>query len=150
MRGWAPRPTESIPLLRVGRSEVARVMFPPGHPRARVLYVGHPASPSVYYPMSEFHRVTFEHKFTEAVILLVSLGATRVRVACLQGRALQASLQATLQTCETAIGSDAGIKQESTQSATYEAALRGVDKPSVPKNMVWLPHESTWQMIARN
>lgn len=59
--------------------------FPLGHPRNGVLYIGHPAKPDVYYTMAEFHRVTFEHKFSEATSLLMHLGATKIRVGHVTG-----------------------------------------------------------------
>jgi len=45
-----------------------------------IVYIGHPADPAIYYPAGEFHRRLFEHKFCEAVDLLMALGATQITV----------------------------------------------------------------------
>jgi hypothetical protein len=151
VEGWARARSEGIPVLQVGISEAATITFPPGHPRDRVLYVGHPATSTIYYPMAEFHRVAFEHKFAEAALLLTSLGATRMRVECVKGRTLDTSVHASASSPYGAeVGCEAGVKQEGSQSAMYEATLRGVEQPSIPKDLVWYPHEATWQMVARS
>jgi hypothetical protein len=80
IRAWGRARESGIQILAVGKTEAKTIKFPPGHPRDGVLYIGHPVLSTVYYPMAEFHRVTFEHKFCEAIELLMSLGATHLRV----------------------------------------------------------------------
>src|SRR5262249_36015264 len=58
--------------------ETKALKFPPGQPRELVVYIGHPAMENVYYPAAQFHRMTFEHKFSEAIKLLMALGATEI------------------------------------------------------------------------
>ena len=71
---------EGINVLPVSRSESTALLFPPGHPRDSLLYVGHPTIREIYYPAAQFHRMTFEHKFSEAIELLMALGATEIKV----------------------------------------------------------------------
>src|SRR5262245_39354888 len=66
-----------VDVLTVASTEAASLTFPPGHPRDEVLYVGHPAVPTTYYAAAGFHQLTFEHKFAEAVELVMDLGATQ-------------------------------------------------------------------------
>jgi hypothetical protein len=76
---------EGLDVLTIGRSEASGLTLPPGHPRDRVVYVGHPAVPELYYGVAQFHRFTFEHKFSEAIQLLMGLGATSLRVESVKG-----------------------------------------------------------------
>lgn len=71
---------QGIDVLPVPRSESAKLLFPPGHPQDGVLYVGHPTVHEIYYPTAQFHRLTFEHKFSEAIELLMALGAIEIDV----------------------------------------------------------------------
>ena len=73
-------------LLVVGRTQIGGLAFPPGHPRNGTIYVGHPVIAGQYYPMANFHRFLFEHKFFEAIRLLRYLGATRIEVEHLKGK----------------------------------------------------------------
>src|SRR4051812_17600419 len=54
--------------------------FPPGHPQAGTVYFESPVLPETFYPAADFHRLTFEHKFSEALRLLVGLGVREVVV----------------------------------------------------------------------
>src|SRR5690606_21682489 len=82
---WAKARERGLSVLQIAQSEAAHLSFPPGHPRHGILYVGHPVKPDLYYVTAEFHRVTFEHKFSEAVHLLTCLGATKMKVECIRG-----------------------------------------------------------------
>ena len=74
-----------IDIVQISKSEASTIIFPPGHPRDGVLYIAHSAKPDVYYTTAEFHRVTFEHKFSEAIRLLMYLGATEISVEHVRG-----------------------------------------------------------------
>jgi len=82
VRAVARARDSGVEVLTVASTEAASLTFPPGHPRDRVLYVGHPAVPTTYYAAAGFHRHTFEHKFAEAVGLVMALGATQLEVEC--------------------------------------------------------------------
>ena len=71
---------EGVEVFPISRSESNMLQFPPGHPRDRVLYVGNPLAPKIYYPAAQFHRMMFEHKFSEALKLLMALGAVEIMV----------------------------------------------------------------------
>ena len=72
-------------LLVLKSSEAAALRFPVGHPRNKVVYVGHPIDPVTYIPMAHFHTFLFEHKVAEALRLMRSLGADSVDVVRVEG-----------------------------------------------------------------
>ena len=118
--------------------------------RDKVVYIGHPTKPTVYYTVADFHRVTFEHKFSEAIDLLIHLGAKEVRVERVRGwsREFSASLSVPLNHIDGTANIDAGAKQQSETHLLFEAKLPGDVKPRVPDGLWWYPHEPTWQSIA--
>jgi len=70
-RKYTDRAVETLKIkgtdvLRVSSAQAKGLEFPQGHPRSKVVYAGHPAIPSKYYPFSDFHRVLFEQKVAEA------------------------------------------------------------------------------------
>ena len=134
----------------ISRTEARVLRFPPGHPRDGVLYIGHPAIADLYYTMSEFHRFTFEHKMSEAVGLLMSLGAQELTVGHVQGwgREFGAQLNLALPTTKVGAGAKAKRKTAKKREILFEAQLDGHVKPSLPNDLVWYPFEPTWQRIA--
>lgn len=136
-------------ILQVSHTEAATLTFPPGHPREGTLYVAHPAAKGVYFTVASFHRLAFEHKFSEAVDLLMSLGATEIGVEHVRGwsREFAANLSAPIP--HAASSAELSGKQSSTSSLLYEANLPGNTRPRLPESLVWYPHEPTWQSIAK-
>lgn len=94
-------------------TEASQLAFPPGHPKAKVLYGAHPIDTDVYYPVASFHRMVFEHKFAEAINLLMHLGATKIRVEHVRGWSTEfaASLSARMPSGPTS------VKGESTEES---------------------------------
>lgn len=151
IKAWSRVRASGIDVIQVGVSESASIDFAPGHPRNGVLYIGHPAMPSVYYSTAEFHRVTFEHKVSEAVNLLMHLGATKIRVEHVMGWSRDFSSRLTIplgQSGESG-SAEAGAKASAATQILYEATLSGTTEPRIPENLVWYPHEPTWQTIAQ-
>ncbi|MDC3958541.1 hypothetical protein KEG38_32095 [Polyangium jinanense] len=149
VEAWGKARARGMRVLQVAKSEASQLVFQPGHPRDGVLYVGHPAKPDLYYSAAEFHRFTFEHKVSEAINLLMHLGATRIRVESVAGwsREFAARLTVPLGPGE-AIGGEVGGERSTSSSILYEARLRGTKAPRVPEQLVWYPHEPTWQSVA--
>ena len=147
---WRARES-GIPIIEVGKSEAAQLHFPPGHPREKVLYVGHPAMPRVYHTIAEFHRVTFEHKFSEAINLLMHLGANHIRVEHVRGWSKEFSgrLSVGLGALGTTAEGEVVAGRRAASSLLFEATLSGTMQPSLPESLVWYPHEPTWQSIAK-
>ena len=151
IKAWSRARESGVDVLAVGKSEAVGISFPPGHPREGVLYIGHPASPKVYYTTAEFHRVTFEHKFSEAIDLLMYLGATKIRVEHVSGwsREFSSRLSVPLSGTESSVDVHADSSRGAGTSILYEATLDGTTEPKLPENLVWYPHEATWQSIAK-
>ena len=151
VRAWARARASGIQILPVGKTAAKKIIFPPGHPRNGVLYIGHPALPGVYYPMADFHRVTFEHKFCEVIELLMNLGATKIRVEHVSGwsKDFSARLSVPLGQASETVALEAGQDSGSRTNLLYEASLAGTDKPTIPESLVWYAHEPTWQAVAR-
>jgi hypothetical protein len=101
--------------------------------------------------MADFHRVTFEHKFCEAVELLMSLGAKKMRVEHVTGwsKDFSARLSVPLGTPSEKVTLEAGKHSATRSGLLYEASLLGTDEPTVPDSLVWYAHEPTWQAVAK-
>jgi len=151
IRAWKRAKTNDIQILLIGKSEAGEISFPPGHPRERVLYIGHPGIPKVYYTTAEFHRITFEHKFSEAINLLMSLGATKIRVEHIigWGKDFSSRLSVPIGDAPGSLNAEIGTNSTSKSQLLYEATLPGSQAPCIPECLVWYPHESTWQSIAQ-
>ena len=151
VRAWGRARESGVQILPVGKTAAKLITFPPGHPRNRVLYIGHPASPSIYYPMADFHRVTFEHKFCEVIEMLMSFGATKIRVHHVTGwsKDFSARLSVPLGQASDTATMEAGKHSASRSSLLYEASLAGSDKPAIPTGLVWYAHEPTWQQLQK-
>lgn len=147
---WSRARDAGIDVVQISKSEASTIMFPPGHPRDGILYIGHPAKPDVYYTTAEFHRVTFEHKFSEAIRLLMHLGATEIVVEHVRGwsRDFSGNISVPIPSAETTIGANAGGSAGQKESLLFKASLDGTTTPKLPTHLSWFPHEPTWQSIA--
>lgn len=141
---------EGVEVLSVVRSEFAKLVVPPGHPRDGILYIGHPALPEVYYPAAQFHRLTFEHKFSEAIRFLMALGAIKIEVEHIAGWSSEfsAKLGVGLPAAKVEVGAEAGRVASTKAEILFKANLAGTTEPKLPENLVWYPHEPTWRQIA--
>jgi len=136
--------------LQVSPQEAAGLQFPPGHPQIGTLYVGHPLIPPAYYPTTTFHRFLFEHKFAEAINLLMSLGARRIEIEHVSGWVddFTANLRARLGPRLAHVSGGAERRAKSGARALFEASLSPSGEPSIPNGLVWYPHEPTCQQVA--
>ena len=137
-----------IPL--VSMSEVRDIQFPPGHPRVDELYIGHPAAGNRYYPAWDFHRAVFEHKFSEAIRLLMALGGTRIEVHHVEGWSKE-----VIGTMALPIPAGSGDVQVTLKHGDSRQLLLESDldptwkRPFLPRGLVWYPNEPMWQAIAQ-
>jgi len=144
-----------VDVLTVDRSQTRDLDAPIGDFRDKTLYVGHPALPKAYYPAAEFHRLTFETKFSEAIEILMALGATTLRVENITGWSkdfavnLDVPIPIAGVPVGTQIGGGSGTGSSAASHLLYEAKLTGTDKPGLPENLIWYPHELTWQKVCQ-
>lgn len=150
IHAWEKNTSESDTKVRhIGMAEAKLIKFPHGHPRNGNVYVGHPLEPSVYFNVADFHKAVFEHKFCEAIELLMSLGATNLRVEHMSGwsKDFSTSLNIPIGNESRQTGVYFSTNKAVEQKILYEANLRG-SKPILPKDLVWFHHEPVWQQIA--
>lgn len=141
---------QKVNVLPVPRSESTVLQFPLGHPQDGVLYVCHPAVHEIYYPAAQFHRLTFEHKFSEAIELLMALGAIEISVEHQVGwgSEFSASLNVPIGKTGEQAGTAAGGHSKKQQHLLFQSSLEGTSEPLVPDGLVWYPYEPTWQIVA--
>lgn len=138
-----------IILNSIPNSLIAEFELPPGHPRNKVLYTAHPSKPNLYIPVSDFHRFTFEHKFSEVLSILMHLGAKEILVEHVSGWGHDFASKLSVGVPQYGSGGmEMGITSNSSRKVLYKAELPGNDKPEVPQNLIWYSHEPTWQKIA--
>lgn len=141
---------KGLPIQAISLDEAMALDFPPGHPRLDTVYACHPASPTTYYPLADFHRVAFEGKFAEAMTLLMALGAESLRVEHVTGWSTDfaAGVSATIVPNQTPLTGEATKSREKSNSILFEASLTGLHPPQLPDHLVWYQHEPTWKSIA--
>ena len=155
LQAWR-QASESMDICQVAASEASALAFPPGHPKPDVLYIGHPAAPDRYCTPSDFHRMVFEHKFSEAVSLLMALGATAIEVHHVVGwteeiLGTMASTFGVAGIAGAAQEAEAHSKNREDRSLILKASFDRASRkePYLPDNMVWYPHEQLWQTVAQ-
>jgi hypothetical protein len=146
----ARRSIEGLLAITMSEAEAAALRFPVGHPRRKVVYVGHPIAPLTYIPMAHFHAFLFEHKVAEALRLIRSLGADSVDVIHVEGwdQRIGIALTAPLPGAEPVqVGTTAGLERGQGKYVMAKMRLKPAGTPRVPANLIWLPHEPLWQEI---
>ncbi len=139
------------PVRAISFKEAAQLKFPPGHPREGVVYVCHPVQPHTYYTMADFHRVVFEHKFAEAMLLLMSLGAKTMRVEHVTGWSTEFSGSLDTPSPVKSVNVGLGVQGDAhkDKKLLFTASLNGSHVPLLPDGMAWYPHEPTWSSVSR-
>ncbi|MGD6969226.1 hypothetical protein ACQCVP_22650 [Rossellomorea vietnamensis] len=139
-------------ILVISPKEVETLDFPPGHPRKGVFYVAHPVDQKRYYTVAQFHRLTFEHKFAEAISLLMSLGAKTIDVEHIKGwkKEFNSSISAHIpsEVGDVNIAGSLGANKTKSQSLLFKATLNGSSTPKLPDELVWYHHEPAWKQLA--
>ena len=145
---WVNAREQGLNVVQASQSEVKKIKFPPGHPCSQTLYVAHPALPTVYYSAASFHRMAFEHKFAEAINLLMSLGASKIKVSHLSGWSREFAARLSVPISIVDVNIEGSKSAQNNSSLLFEAVLNNNCIPKVPKGVVWYDHEPTWQSIA--
>lgn len=146
---WERSRENGIKTLPIKRSEAEKLIFPPGHPRDGVLYACHPADTNTYFTVASFHRAAFEHKLAEAVNLLMHLGATKFKVEHINGWSTEFASHLAVPLKQATINTDAGSTSGAKSTILFEASLPKNRSCVVPSDLVWYPHERTWQSAAK-
>ncbi|UTF51815.1 hypothetical protein NLA06_07995 [Desulfomicrobium sp. ZS1] len=149
LKAWTKARESGLDVLLIGHSEALALQFPPGHPRELTMYVAHPAVPTVYYTAAVFHRMAFEHKFSESIQLLMSLGASQIVVEHVHGWAKEFSANISAGLPKGEANFSAGNKASASSKLLFEAVLKNKKAPTLPDGLVWYMHEPTWQAVAK-
>jgi hypothetical protein len=139
---------KGIEILPICSTDSARIQFPPGHPRRKTVYVGHPASPNIYFPFTDFHRLMFEAKFSEAITLLMALGASTMNITRLEGWGYEMGSDLALPVNIVKVGEKISAKKQAANDLMFIANLESCHQPQVPDGLLWYEYEPTWKMIA--
>ena len=123
--------------------------LPPGHPLAGVVYAAHPVEPVSYVPVANFHRLTFQHKVSEAVSLLFHLGAAEIEVEHVSGYGREWAATMSVPGAEGALDAEASAKGKRDSRALFRARYPGHGRPRrvEEREWYWLPHEPTWKTV---
>jgi hypothetical protein len=140
---------QGIDVWPVGRTEARTLQLPPGHPQDGLLYVGHPTVPAIYHPAAEFHQRVFEHKFCEAVDLLMALGASKITVKRQEGYTREDARKMDLPLTPTESFGGWFKRSRARDSEILFFATFPGSSPQLPEGLVWFPWERTWQTVAR-
>ena len=140
----------TLDITIVSDSEATRLSFPPGHPTRGVLYISHPVLPGTYYPASSFHRFVVEHKFAEAIDLLMELGARTMEIELIRGYKKEDVFDILSSIPVVKIGARTSKDQESSSHIHCVAELEGSTEPRLPDDAAWLSHEPMWKTLADN
>ena len=138
---------DGVPLLPVTSHQAAALQLPIGHPRLGVIYVCDPADPRRYWPAAEFHRRVFERKFAEAARLLMALGACSMQVRSERGWRGEMAV-GMLPPIKDVLKGKASASAERSSEMLLEASLEPRGAPEIPPDLIWYPHEPSWQMVA--
>jgi hypothetical protein len=139
------------PLIqKIDKASVSDIEFPRNHPIPKTIYAGHPRVPRRYFPLPDFHKALFAEKYSEAVRLLMKLGANEIKINCVSGwsKNWAASLEV-----KSPLTSDIHLKARynSAEGAQYIGKLEfeeSKEPPIIPSDLVWYQDEPEWKVIA--
>jgi len=132
-----------------------------GHPQAGEMYICHPLRPDHYYEVHSFHDRLFDEKRSELVYLLESIGARHVHVEAMTGTSIEGQRNETISSKvsdEVLTGASAELKQETHDNSKHDKFQVGIEdrelnpaeNPHIPGDLIWYPHEPSWQRIAQS
>jgi hypothetical protein len=164
---------DGVPIRMVEKSLIGQFHLLPGHPRDNMVYAGHPAIPKYYIPLAEFHQIVFQHKFSEAISMLMNLGAKNLHVRYVKGlglehllsqgvvsaapikteaaenrgRAIMDAYKNMLKSSPIGTAGFEDLKANIEQVVLLRTAPRMTIPPRLPFNMAWYMFEPTWQWV---
>lgn len=169
------RPKTFIPLTKEEAGKL--IKFPPGHPVANELYVGHPHEPNRYYPIETYEDHLFQSQVMELNHILQSLGAAKIiedrsvtstektgevkKSEKLASRQEESKVNAGLgihsgsaghkgeSTNQDTSSSESGIQQESGRRMATSQTFEPKFQPFIPTNLSWYNYNPTWQSLAK-
>ena len=137
-------------IWKLGQPDVSEIVFPAGHPKNKVVYVGHPFLPNTYFPSFIFHRELFLEKYFEAIRILRSLGAEEIEIRHVEGWAQNWASDAGLALGVLKLRNNAtGVNRSSSEIIGKWTFDPSGMEPKVPPDIIWFKTERAWQEIAK-
>ncbi len=168
------RPATILPLKLDNYGDLK---FPPGHPVAGQLYVGHPFKENLYYPVDDYENELFQAQVMEFNHLMQCLGATLIETTHIKGSQLQETTQARnvhdssrsrsgaadgdmrlntvgseFQSKGHAYSDRSNLKQTARDSGKQMATRQTFAprrKAFIPDDLLWYQHSETWQRLVK-
>ncbi|MEX0283388.1 MAG: hypothetical protein AB3N23_02145 [Paracoccaceae bacterium] len=135
-------------ILTVSKTDLEDIRFPPGHPDIGAVYSAHPTDTLLYYPISDFHRQTFESKVSEAVRILMALGANSIDIRHVSGWSREFSSEMGLALPGASVSGASEAQKKENQEILFSIRLAGSNSAELPPGLVWYEFEETWKAIA--
>lgn len=155
-------PSWPVAEFRCASPDVLRQLpwkFPVGHPLEGEFYARHPLRSDLYLLIENYHQQLFQDRFGELKDLLAALGAAEIEIEATEGlgrqmlSAYQSELSGSDSVVTGAAASSGTSESEQTRTANirtvrYRMRLSPSRAPHLPNDLVWFPHEPTWQRVA--
>lgn len=142
-------------------SNLSRLTFPIGHPKANEVYVAHPLITNRYMPIENYQLELIEEQVREFCVLAQGLGATEINIRCLNDNSNDATnsgnknLAGGVSIGQTNIhGSSYNeyshrLIEEISRSISLHQTFQPQSPPELPNNLVWYAEKSSWQQLFR-
>ena len=137
------------------------IKFPITHPKQDHTYICHPYKTDTYLPIEDYDNELLHDRISEFCYLLECLGATSISIENVKGENSDASSHKNTQwnagvnlkgTSVNANGeNDTNSRNYSKSTLKIERNqhLNPTQKPFVPENLVWFPHQIAWQRLVQ-
>ncbi len=142
-------------------SNLSKLSFPIGHPKANEVYVAHPLITNRYMPIENYQLELIEEQVREFCVLAQSLGATEINIRCLNDNSNNATnsgnknLAGGVSIGQTNIhGSSYNeyshrLIEEMSRSISLHQTFQPQSPPELPNNLVWYAEKASWQQLFR-
>lgn len=153
-------PVKNFSFTDVSTLRSLKWKFETGHPQTGEMYICHPLRPDHYYEVRSFHDRLFDEKRSELVHLLECIGARRLHVEAMTGASIESQNKGNVSgkfSAESLAGASVDFKQETQDTYKHEKGQVGIEDrelnpakhPYIPNDLIWYPHEPSWQRIAQ-
>ena len=137
------------------------IKFPITHPKQDHTYICHPYKTDTYLPIEDYDNELLHDRISEFCYLLECLGATSISIENVKGENSDASSHKNTQWnagVNLKVTSVNANGENDTNSRNYSKStlkiernqhLNPTQKPFVPENLVWFPHQIAWQRLVQ-
>ncbi len=150
-----------LSVLDIRKLPQTGIEFPMGHPKPYQLYVGHPSQPQQYIPFEDYELEFVKDKLREFCYFAQCLGATEIHIGFEdsttndhkehKNRTISGELS------KTGLGKVGGsyqnertkhiVEEISNSMELHQLIPATIVSPHLPEDLVWYPHESSWQKL---